>query len=257
MASLSKWHAAWIGLAAGVCLIASVSAWRRHSLPAGPVRVTSAQPSRAQPGTNAPGDGPIYVHVTGQVGRPGLYRLANGARVMDAITAAGGPTSQADVEALNLATPLRDGQKLTVPSLGQPSPPAQQEYIADSPALEPPAASTTSPSIPPEQPRAGSDMSVDASQTLTADDIPTPRSSPSRSAKLRNPGEGVVDINAGTLSDLERLPGVGPATAKKIVDYREEHGGFNTIDELMEVRGIGPAKLRKMKPFVVLHARGE
>jgi competence protein ComEA len=62
----------------------------------------------------------LVVHVTGQVARPGTYELPLGARVEDAVTKAG-PTSLADIEALNLAAKLRDGQKIVVPAYGEPA----------------------------------------------------------------------------------------------------------------------------------------
>jgi competence protein ComEA len=61
----------------------------------------------------------------------------------------------------------------------------------------------------------------------------------------------IVNINEANETQLEALPGVGPATAKAIVDYRTEHGRFRSVDDLLNVRGIGPSKLEQIKP----HAR--
>lgn len=63
---------------------------------------------------------------------------------------------------------------------------------------------------------------------------------------------GPVDLNAATMQDLDRLPGVGPATAKAIVAYRDRHGRFTSVDELTEVPGIGPAKLDALRPLVTV-----
>jgi len=60
----------------------------------------------------------VYVHIAGAVERPGLYRLAAGSRVDDALKAAGGPTEEGDLDALNLAALLRDGEKITLPTIG-------------------------------------------------------------------------------------------------------------------------------------------
>jgi competence protein ComEA len=60
----------------------------------------------------------------------------------------------------------------------------------------------------------------------------------------------VIDLNSATVAQLDTLPGVGPATAQAIVDYREKHGRFRSVDELLDVRGIGPAKLDEIRPFV-------
>lgn len=62
---------------------------------------------------------PVYVHVSGAVVRPGLYRLVEGARVIDAIAAAGGVTAEADDGAVNLARRLADGEQLRLPTLGE------------------------------------------------------------------------------------------------------------------------------------------
>lgn len=67
-----------------------------------------------------------------------------------------------------------------------------------------------------------------------------------RKAKLNEP----VDINTADASELERLPGVGPATATSIIEYRDAHGGFRTVDELDSVAGIGPKKLEVLRARV-------
>lgn len=59
-----------------------------------------------------------------------------------------------------------------------------------------------------------------------------------------------VDLNTATAQELEQLPGVGPATAQAIVDYRRQHGRFRSVDDLLDVRGIGEAKLAQLRPRV-------
>lgn len=61
-----------------------------------------------------------------------------------------------------------------------------------------------------------------------------------------------ININTATQSELEFLPAVGPARAQSIIKYREDHGGFNSVDELTEIRGIGPATLERLRPLVVV-----
>jgi competence protein ComEA len=68
--------------------------------------------------------------------------------------------------------------------------------------------------------------------------------------KLKNPGDGEVDVNTADSEELQRLPGVGPAMAQRILTARQSFGGFRTPQDLLEVRGIGPKKYAKMAPFV-------
>lgn len=63
---------------------------------------------------------------------------------------------------------------------------------------------------------------------------------------------GVVHLNSATLEDLDTLPGVGPVTAQKILDYRTANGAFSSVDELDAVPGIGPATLEELRPLVGL-----
>ena len=149
-----------------------------------PVRV--AAPAQKAPATR------LYVHVVGAVRRPGLYRLPNGSRVADAVSRAGGATSRAQLELLNLAARVADGEQVVVP-------------------------------------RRGASAVVPASGAA-----PT----------------GPVHLNTATLEQLDELPGVGPVTAQKILDYRREHGAFGSADELDAVPGIGPARLAELRELV-------
>jgi competence protein ComEA len=139
----------------------------------------------------------LLVHVVGAVRDPGLYRLDEGSRIDDAIRAAGGAKPKADLELINLAAPVADGQQVVVPLRGRGTP----------------VGAASGPGTP--------------------------------------PGER-VHLNTATLEQLDSLPGVGPVTAQKILDYRTEHGAFASIDELDAVPGIGPARLADLKKVVDL-----
>jgi competence protein ComEA len=145
----------------------------------------------------------LVVHAAGAVVRPGLQRVPSGARVADVLAAAGGPAPDADLDRVNLAAPVADGERVYVPRRGEAVP-----------AVDAGGGGGTG--------AAGGNGAVGR----------------------------VVDLNTATAADLEALPGVGPATAQAILDYRRQHGRFRSVDELLEVRGIGPAKLSQLRPHV-------
>jgi len=152
---------------------------------AGAADEQSAQPLVAEPAVAAP---KLVVHVAGAVRRPGLYRLAEGKRVADAVARAGGATAPADTAAINLAAPLADGMQVVVP-----------RKVAGGSA-----------------PAAG----------------------------------GRVSLSSATAAELDGLPGIGPVTAQKILDYRAQHGGFRSVDDLDAIPGIGPARIEQLRDVV-------
>lgn len=154
----------------------------------------------------APTKAPLAVHVIGAVPRPGLYEFAEGARVQDAIDAAGGLLASANVDALNLAELLEDGQQLNIPYQDGAAP----TEVSDTVVL---------PSSAQE---------------------PTP-----------DPDVVLVNINTATLEELDTLPGIGPTTAQKIIDYRT-NTPFSTIEDIMQVSGIGPAIFENIKLLIVV-----
>lgn len=171
-------------------------------------RAPSGESIALQP---APTPSPIAVHVIGAVPRPGLYEFAEGARVQDAIDAAGGLLSSANPNALNLAALLEDGQQLDIP-------------YGDGQA---PESSGNSFELPQSTDEAGGDSS-DVSD------------------------EELVNINTASLEELDTLPGIGPTTAQKILDYREENGPFSVIEDIQNVSGIGPATFENIKDLITV-----
>jgi competence protein ComEA len=157
----------------------------------------------------------VTVHVAGAVNLPGVYRLAPMARVVDAVTAAGGPKSDADLERINLAQVLVDTEQVFIPGR---------------------TARLTSPTIAPRH---------RPTTTLATSRAPSQQGgSQSRNA--------LIDLNTATATELDALPGVGPATAKAIIDYRSSKGKFSRVEDLLNVAGIGPAKLAAIRDLVTV-----
>ena len=174
----------------------------------------SASRGSAAGGDGAAGSGQIVVDVDGAVAHPGLYKLPPGSRVQAALAAAGGLSPQADAHRINRAAKLHDGQKLYVLSQGESAPP-----LAASNGQGCEGQSCTSAD--------GADTGSDAE------------------------GQGLVNINTANVTQLTQLPGIGPAIAQKIIDYRTANGPFTSVDDLTKVPGIGAAKLAQIKS----HAR--
>jgi competence protein ComEA len=171
--------------------------------------------STAQPSPSAPApDGPVIVSVVGLVHKPGLVTLSPGARIADALSAAGGALDGADLIGLNMARRIEDGEQIIV---GIAAPPGEPTTMGSSVASEP----TPAPS-PVDPVAAGSTSAPTAS----------------------------VDLNAATEEQLDGLPGVGPVTAAAIVAWRTANGSFTSVDQLADVDGIGPARLEKLRAQV-------
>ena len=164
----------------------------------------------------------IVVHVVGAVVEPGVYELPVGARGDDAVRAAGGLTSQADVRAVNLALQLVDGEQLVIPRKG--------EALSPAGSRQPSGASGSGRNV-----TSGSSGGAPENSTAAPSSVSAPR---------------LVNINRASVAELDQLPGVGPSTARAIVEHRERYGPYATVDDLLAVRGIGPAKLAEMRAMV-------
>lgn len=188
-----------------VFAIAVFLAWRSQPraevvAPASPSPTPTAAAPVSLPAPSSAPAATIVVAVTGRVRHPGLVTLPVGARVADAIAAAGGVLPNTDLSFVNLARKVTDGELIVIgiqPSPGQ--------------AVDP-----------------------------TGGDTPASGGS----------AVGPVDINTAGLAQLETLPGIGPALAQRIVDYRTQHGSFHSVDDLQNVSGIGPSKYAEIKDFI-------
>jgi len=135
----------------------------------------------------------IFVHVVGEVQAPGIYQLNSGARLMDAVFAAGGLSKLADQSSVNLARELTDGEQVVVFKTGE---------------------------------------------------APTATGAISQVSR--------ISLNQSSALELEQLPGVGPALAGRIVDWREANGGFKKKEDLLNISGIGDKLFAGIKDEVVL-----
>jgi competence protein ComEA len=181
------------------------------------------------------------VHVAGQVRHPDVYTLPAAARVADAVRIAGGARPDADLDAVNLAAHIQDGEQIYIPS--------QKLIDTTTMGLKPSPAHGSLPGAPAPPGRialAGPLTAVKHSLSGQGKE----RGTSSKSEKLTDPSQGMVDLNNAGEEDLERLPGVGPSTAARILEFRSTNGKFTSIEDLMNVKGIGPAKFAKMKPFL-------
>lgn len=145
----------------------------------------------------------VVVHAAGAVKFPGVYVLPIEARVDDVLHAAGGAEPAADLDVVNLAQPIKDGDRVFFPRVGQPTP------------------------VP-----------------VTLQNVSAPQSS------IDGPMVGPLDLNTATAEQLDALPGVGPATAQRIIEFREQNNGFRSVNQLLDVPGIGESKLAALKAKV-------
>ena len=144
----------------------------------------------------------IMVYVCGAVERSGVYALAEGSRVIDAVEAAGGMSEEAAGEYLNLAEPVYDGEKVIVPT---------RDEAADDPF--------------------GLAALTQAAGSAAA---------------------GLVNINTANAEGLQTLPGIGPAKAQAVINYRELHGPFASIEEITNVSGIGAATYENIHSLITV-----
>ena len=192
----------------------------RVSGTSGPSPKSSAAPGAAQPGGS---DRPVVVSVVGLVHTPGLVTLAPGARIADALQAAGGAMDGADTIGLNMARPVGDGEQIVVGLAPLPGlPKALGSSVASGSAPGPAPVST------PVKPTGGP----------TAGPTTVPKRGP------------VLDLNTATVEQLDALPGVGPVTAAAILAWRQANGKFTSVDQLADVDGIGPSRLDKLRALV-------
>ena len=159
--------------------------------------------------------GSISVEVRGAVARPGTYSLAAGSRYGDAIDAAGGFAPDADLASVNVARQIGQPPVVDIPAI-QPTPEAT---ATRTPKPAPTRANATRTSLPALLPPVGDQGST-------------------------------ININRAGADELERLPGIGPTLAARIVADREANGPYATVDDLARVKGVSPRMIDEMRPMI-------
>jgi competence protein ComEA len=190
MPELSRSQVAVYGALAVALLLVGARAIRAEGGEGASAAVASGASAPSEFSVSSSGGLDLVVDVAGAVHRPGVYRLPAGARVVDAIGRAGGPTGAAMLEGINRAARLTDGQQVMVPERV----PGGTAAIAGGSAED-----------------------------------------------------GPISLGSAGVEQLETIDGIGPVTATKIVEYRDQHGGLASIDQLDEVSGIGPATMESLR----------
>ena len=166
----------------------------------------------ASPGGPLPPGAGVVVQVAGEVRRPGVYTVRAGARVHEAVERAGGLTRRADPAGVNLVAKLGDGQQVIVPRRGAAG-----------------AAGAGAPGSAASPGAAGGGAGADGG--------------------LGTAGPK-VSLGSATVEQLDAIDGIGPTLAQRIVEYRQENGGFSSIDELRQVDGIGEKRFESLREAV-------
>lgn len=166
----------------------------------------------------------IAIHITGEVQKTGIIYFKKGARIADAIKIAGGATKNANLNRVNLAYVLEDGQKIYIPNKKDKI--NKEEYIISN---------------------SGENVMVEEGKNTGNNNTNNIKDRKNTNVK------GViskVNINLASQSDLETLPGIGPSLAQRILEYRKENGKFQKIEDIQNVKGIGDAKYNKIKDYL-------
>ena len=153
----------------------------------------------------------IIIYITGEIQKEGVYELKENSRVLDAIEIAGGLKENANIEDINLAQILEDESKIYIPNKNDENIKNDNQNNIDN-------------------------ISKNTTETIKKDGTII------KSEK--------ININTASQTELETLPGIGPSTALKIVNYRKEKGKFKNIEDIKNVSGIGESKFSKIKDLI-------
>ena len=159
----------------------------------------------------------IIVHISGEVKNQGIVELEENSRVNDAIEKAGGVTENAYMKDINLAYKLEDGMKIYIPSKEEVE---NNKNVGD---------------VLSGNRYYNSAENINGSSNVNSED---------------NESKKKVNINTANKDELDTLPGIGEATAEKIIEYRNKNGKFASKEEIKEVSGIGDSKYEQIKDLI-------
>ena len=175
----------------------------------------------------------IYVHISGAVNSPGVVCLASGSRLVDAVESCGGLTDDAASDYVNLAALLEDSCHYYIPRHPDIEAYRQQGGTPELDLLT---------GIDWNNPDSPAGASASSATSAAAG----PDSNGSSSQQSGFP----VDINSADLAGLQTVPGIGPVTAQRIIDYRQQNGRFQRLEDLLLISGIGDKRLSDMRGYL-------
>lgn len=167
----------------------------------------------------------ITVDIKGEVKSPGVYKIEEGKRVVDAINASGGLTKKAVTKYINLSKVLKDEDVIIINNI------SEIEKIEDKKNIEEIKINNKS------------NISVKESDVITNDKSDIVKESDSNK-------NTIVNINTCTLEELLSINGIGESKAKSIIEYRENIGLFTSKEDIMKVSGIGNSLYDKIKDYI-------
>lgn len=162
----------------------------------------------------------LVVHICGAVSAPGVYELPAGSRIIDAVEAGGGFLPEADEACCNLAEEIVDGCQIYIMTKTESCSDGQTEK------------------------KAGIQTSPDGDMQTTDRNV--------RSNSAPALDSGLVNLNTADVAALMTLPGIGESRAKAIISYREQHGAFVKIEDIMKISGIKEAAFSKIKDKITV-----
>lgn len=211
------------------------------SVDTGEVSKKENTPFQEQEGiTNNKENKRIFVHMIGWVKSPGVISIPDGSRMADALQAAGGAKNGADLELINLAYKLEDGQQVYIPGKEKA---AEVKSMGKRTAVSN-SVNNQKKSVPRIQSAQASmaKMVSSSARGVKADEL-------NQAGRSK---EGLININNATLAELDSLLGIGPSTAQKIIDYRNNSGRFKVPEDIMKVKGIGKSKYEQIKSRIIV-----